>query len=304
MPGLESDVVPLSPDPVAPPMRPFFHPWATWLSTALVVLLVGYAFVLSPGDPLDHLRWPEDSLERLAGRDMEMRGAMARAPRWERQLYAIVSGGDEGVEEWEPDNEAATRRREWITAAYLEPSLPRATGRALITEARDELPAGWFVDALVARLALRSGDAVAREQAGSATLTRGAAILNRWRGLQAVGVLLAVAGLASVAVMALTHADLRIADARMLGNLSLSDGYGLFIRGALGFLALGTGLGLIIPDQSALDGITGPATIAPILLCAFWYVRANGQSFTDAFGLAPARGRWATIGWVAVALVK
>ncbi len=343
MPGLESDVVPLSPDPVAPPMRPFFHPWATWLSTALVVLLVGYAFVLSPGDPLDHLRWPEDSLERLAGRDMEMRGAMARAPRWERQLYAIVSGGDEsvddwvrwhdelaqlssspdvelnrlillgeagrtalvreGVEEWEPDNEAATRRREWITAAYLEPSLPRATGRALITEARDELPAGWFVDALVARLALRSGDAVAREQAGSATLTRGAAILNRWRGLQAVGVLLAVAGLASVAVMALTHADLRIADARMLGNLSLSDGYGLFIRGALGFLALGTGLGLIIPDQSALDGITGPATIAPILLCAFWYVRANGQSFTDAFGLAPARGRWATIGWVAVALV-
>src|SRR6266545_5011183 len=100
MPGLESDVVPLSPDPVAPPMRPFFHPWATWLSTALVVLLVGYAFVLSPGDPLDHLRWPEDSLERLAGRDMEMRGAMARAPRWERQLYAIVSGGDESVDDW------------------------------------------------------------------------------------------------------------------------------------------------------------------------------------------------------------
>jgi len=104
-------------------------------------------------------------------------------------------------------------------------------------------------------------------------------------------------------VMVLTHADLRIANARMLGNLSLSDGYGLFIRGALGFLALGTGLGLIIPDESALNGITGAATIAPILLCAFWYVRANGQSFTDAFGLAPARGRWATIGWVAVALI-
>src|SRR6266702_1442225 len=289
MPGLESDVVPLSPDPVAPPMRPFFHPWATWLSTALVALLMGYAFVLSPGDPLDHLRWPEDSLERLAGRDMEMRGAMTRAPRWERQLYAILSGGDEsvddwvrwheelaqvssspdvelnrlillgeagrtaavreGVEEWEPDNEAATRRREWITAAYLEPSLPRATGRALIA------------DALVHRLALRSGDVVAREQAASATVARGATILHRWRGLQAVGVLLAVAGLASAAVMVLTHADLRIANARMLGNLSLSDGYGLFIRGALGFLALGTGLGLIIPDESALNGITGAATI-------------------------------------------
>lgn len=343
MPGLESDVLPLPPDPAAVSAPPYFHPWATWLSTALVALLVGYAFVLAPGDPLDRLRWPEDSLERLAGRDMEMRAAMARAPRWEQQLYAFLSGGDEsvddwvrwheelaqvssspdveldrlillgeaertatvreGVEEWEPDNEAATRRREWIAAAYLEPSLPRPTGRALITEARDELPPGWFTDVLVSRLALRSGDTVARAQAESAAMARGAAILNRWRGLQAMGVLLAVAGLASVVVMVFTHADPRIADAQTLGDLSLSDGYAVFIRGALGFLALGMGLGLIIPDESALDGFTGPATVAPILLCAFWYLRAKGRSFADAFGLAPDRGRWATIVWVAVALI-
>jgi len=268
---------------------------------------------------------------------------MARAPRWERQLYAFLSGGEEsvddwvrwheelaqvssspdveldrlillgevgrtaavreGVEEWEPDNEAATRRREWVTAAYLEPSLSRATGRALITEVRDELPGGWFADALAARLALRSGSAVAREQAESAILGRGAAILDRWRRLQAVGVLLAVAGLASVAMMLLTHADPQIAHGRTLSDLSLGDGYALFIRGALGFLALGMGLGLIIPDESALDGIAGPATIAPILLCSFLYFRAKGQSFIEAFGLAPARGRWATIAWVAVALI-
>src|SRR4029450_3324982 len=80
--------------------RPCFHPWATWLSTALVVLLVGYVFALTPSDPLEHLRWPEDSLERLAGRDMEMRAAMARAPRWERQLYAFLSGGEESVDDW------------------------------------------------------------------------------------------------------------------------------------------------------------------------------------------------------------
>jgi len=343
MPGLESDVLPLSPDPAAAPARPYFHPWATWLSTVLVALLVGYVFALTPSDPLDHLRWPEDSLERLAGRDMEMRAAMARAPRWERQLYAFLSGGEEsvddwvrwheelaqvssspdveldrlillgevgrtaavreGVEEWEPDNEAATRRREWVTAAYLEPSLSRATGRALITEVRDELPGGWFADALAARLALRSGSAVAREQGESAILGRGAAILDRWRRLQAVGVLLAVAGLASVAMMLLTHADPQIAHGRTLSDLSLGDGYALFIRGALGFLALGMGLGLIIPDESALDGIAGPATIAPILLCSFLYFRAKGQSFIEAFGLAPARGRWATIAWVAVALI-
>lgn len=343
MPGLESDVLPLAPDPPAPPERPFFHPWATWLSTALVAVLVGYVFVLTPGDPLDHLRWPEDSLERLAGRDMEMRAAMARTSLWERQLYAFLSGGEEsvedwvrwheelaqvssspdveldrlillgeagqtaavreGVDEWEPDQEAATRRREWIAAAYLEPAPTRAAGRALITEVRDELPTGWFADALVARLALRSGDPVARAQAEAATLRRGTAILDRWRALQAAGLLLAVAGLGGLVVMLLTHADPHIAHARTLGDLSLRDGYALFIRGALGFLVLGTGLGLIVPDESALGVITGPATIAPILLCAFWYLRARGLSFADAFGLAPTRGHRATIVWVALGLI-
>ena len=232
MPGLESDVVPLSPDPVAAPARPFFRPWATWLSTALVALIVGYIFVLTPGDPLDHLRWPEDSLERLAGRDMEVRAAVARAAPWERRLYALMSGGDEsvddwvrwheelaqvssspdvdldrlillgeagrtaavreGVEEWETHDEAAAQRKAWITAAYLAPSLPRSAGRRLITEVRDELPAGWFADALVARLALRAGDAVTRQQAEAAVAARGAVLLNRWRTLQATGLLLAL----------------------------------------------------------------------------------------------------------------
>jgi hypothetical protein len=145
-----------------------------------VALIVGYIFVLTPGDPLDHLRWPEDSLERLAGRDMEVRAAVARAAPWERRLYAILSGGEEsvddwvrwheelaqvssspdvdldrlillgevgrtaavreGVEEWETHDEAAAQRKAWITAAYLAPSLPRSAGRGLITEVRDELP--------------------------------------------------------------------------------------------------------------------------------------------------------------------
>lgn len=343
MPGLESDVVPLLPEPVAAPVRPFFHPWATWLSTALVAVLVGYIFVLTPSDPLDRLRSPEDSLERLAGRDMEMRAAIARAAPWEQRLYAILSGGDEsvddwvrwheelaqlssspdvemdrlvllgeaertaavreGVEGWEPDDEAATRRKEWITAAYLEPRITRGTGRALITEARDELPAGWFADALVARLALHAGDTVTRQQAEAAIEARGRALLYRWRLLQGVGLLLAVAGLASLGVMLLRHVDPRIADARMLDGFSLRDGYALFIRGALGFLVLGTGLGLFVPEETALDGIAGPATIAPILLCALWYLRARGVSFTAAFGLAPGSPGWPRLAWIALALV-
>jgi len=89
----------------------------------------------------------------------------------------------------------------------------------------------------------------------------------------------------------------------MLDGFSLRDGYALFIRGALGFLVVGTGLGLFVPEETPLDGITGPATIAPILLCALWYLRARGVSFTAAFGLAPASPQWPRLAWIALALI-
>src|SRR5262245_47382909 len=344
MSGLEFEVAspPPPPDAVLPP-RPFFHPWVTWLTTALVAILIGYIFGLSSDRPVEHLTSPEHSLERLAGRDMELRSAIARAKPWEQRLYSILSGGDDGVddwvrwheelaqsssspdveldrlillgeagrtaavkesiEEWEPDDEAAARRKEWAAAAYLNPSVSRAEGRALVTEVRDELPVGYFADALVARLAARSGDAVARQQAEAGIASRGAALLRRWRALQAAGVLLAVAGLASLAVMAWARAGPRIAHARMLDRLPLRDAYALFIRGALGFLVLGAGLGLLVPDESGLDAITAPATMAPILLCALWYVRAQGLTFREAFGLTPIGGRWAPVLWVALGLI-
>ena len=131
-------------------------------------------------------RRPEDSLERLTEREMEVRAALRKAPAWERRLYALLSGDDEGLDdwigwhgemaqistsadvelsrlillgetrqtqallaaldEWEGDDAAATRRKDWVTAAYLQPLLDRPTGHALITELRDELPAGWFAD--------------------------------------------------------------------------------------------------------------------------------------------------------------
>lgn len=339
----EFDGAPPTPDPAAAPPQPFFRLWVTWLSTAIVTGLVGYLFVLTPGGPLDRLHRPEDSLERLTGREMDVRAALRHATPWERRLFALISGGDESVDDWiswheelalvssSPDVElsrlillgetrqtealrsalddwedtepAATRRRDWIEAAYLEPSLSRATGRALITEVRDELPAGWFADALVARLARRSGDAIARQQAESAIAARGSVLFRRWRALEATGLLLAVAGLATVGVLLLTHADLRVADARVPDGFSLAEGYALFIRGALGFLVLGVGLSLTIPDDSALDTLTGPAAVAPILLYAAWYLRSRGLSFTAAFGLLPGRDRLVTVAWVALALV-
>src|SRR5262249_57303470 len=99
MPGLESDVLELFPEPPRETPRPFFHPWATWLSSIVVAALVGYLFVLSSGDPLDHLHWPEDSLERLASRDMEVRAAVARSSPWERRLYGFLLGDDESTDD-------------------------------------------------------------------------------------------------------------------------------------------------------------------------------------------------------------
>ena len=345
MSGPEFDGAPPAPapDPAAVPARPLFRPWATWLATVLVAGLVGHLFVLTPGGPLDHLHRPEDSLERLTEREMDVRAALRHAAPWERRLFALISGGDESIDDWirwheelaevstSPDVElsrlillgetrqtealraalgdwegndgAETHRKDWIAAAYLEPSLSRATGRALITEVRDQLPAGWFADALVARLARRSGDAIARQQAESAIAARGSVLLHRWRALEAAGLLLAVAGLTTVGVLLLTHADLRVADARLPDGFSPAEGYALFIRGALGFLVLGAGLGLMIPDDSALDALTGPATVAPILLYAAWYLGSRGLSFTAAFGLLPGRDRLVTVAWVALALV-
>ena len=100
MPGPEFDGAPLAPDPPAAPPRPFFRPWVTWLSTVLVAGLDAHLYVLTPGGPLDHLQRPEDSLERLTEREMEVRAALRHAPPWERRLYALLSGGDEGFDDW------------------------------------------------------------------------------------------------------------------------------------------------------------------------------------------------------------
>src|SRR5206468_9140068 len=65
----------------------------------------------------------------------------------------------------------------------------------------------------------------------------------------------------------------------------------------------GAVLGLTIPADSGLDSITGPATVAPIILYAAWYLKSRGLSFASAFGLLPGRDHLVTLAWVALALV-
>src|SRR5262249_59767497 len=108
--------------------RPFFHLWATWLSSIVVAALVGYLFVLSSGDPLDHLHWPEDSLERLASRDMEVRAAVARSSPWERRLYGFLLGDDESTDDWIGGTRSSRRRRARPTGGWVGSSSSARAG--------------------------------------------------------------------------------------------------------------------------------------------------------------------------------
>jgi len=343
MSGLESDQLPLPSPPAPAAPRPFFRPWVTWLHTVFVLLITGYLLHIGGGGPLDHLQSPEDSLERLTEREMDARVALARATPIERRLYSALSSGDEGLEDWirwhdelaqavdspevelerfiligeakqtdalregleqwdRPGDEVA-HMKHWLAAAYLVPALDRSTARTLITEVRDTLPAGWFADTLVAHMAEHAGDAVSRAQAESAMVTRGTALLGRWRALEAGGLVVVLTGLAGLTAMLVARPDLRIANARMPEDFSLLEGYGLFIRGALGFLAAGIALGLTIPSGSALEVLTGPATAAPIVLLTLWYVRSRGLPLTEALGLRPAAHTLPKLAWVSITLV-
>src|SRR5262249_12871954 len=162
----------------------------------------------------------------------------------------------EGVDEWEPDDETAAKRKEWISAAYLAPSLSRATARTMIGEGRDELPVSWFAATLAARLASRSGDVLTRQQAEAGINGRGAVLLDHWRALEATGFLLAAAGLVSLGLL-LRSPDQRIAHAELLSGLSLGDGYAPFIPGAPGFLVLRPRLRLSLPRGRSARRITG-----------------------------------------------
>src|SRR5881296_1170196 len=133
-----------------------FSPWVTAVYGLVVAVYLGLAVVPASSSRLDQLDHPEDSLERLVSRDLDMRDALRRAADWKRALYVAFAGpedplGDElaGVHPapltqlyrlillgedgqlnrvgaalvpWEFQGESAARMAKWVRAAYLTPT--------------------------------------------------------------------------------------------------------------------------------------------------------------------------------------
>jgi CAAX protease family protein len=223
--------------PPAPPPSPApLSPWVTALCGIFAGGYLVFAFVTASPSPLDRLEFPEESLERLVTREMDLRDALYRAPEWKRALYTAFAGGDDPLAEavewydelvtigtspqaqlyrvvllaeagqidrvgvavvpWEFQGESAFRMAQWVRAAYLGVELDPATARGALSQIRTELPPGWFSDVLAARVAARLGDRAVQQEAQSAIGARGEQFLDRWIVLILAQVLLLCLGIA------------------------------------------------------------------------------------------------------------
>ena len=314
-PGLEpaDDARP----PAAPP--PHFSGGITLLCSLLVAVLVGIYAWPGPGSPLVGLDRPEESLERLVSSEMDLRAALGRAPAWGRALYALAAGPGDPMEEsiaWYeeltdtldapraeiyrqillaeagrlPPEDPTLASAAWMTAAHGREPPEADVGRAAIAEIRERLPENWFADTLVARVAARIGDGAGQAQAESAIVERGAALLRRFLLLAVGQGLLLAMGLAALARLSTGHPRRPVGAAPLPPEWPVRDGYALFVRGALGLLAVGVAAGVLLPEESPALRLAGFAAGLPMLWSATRYLRATGSGAATAFGLRMAAG--------------
>jgi hypothetical protein len=223
--------------------------------------------------PLTELDRPEDSLERLVTRELDLRAAMRQGFKWEWRAYRVLSGGEDPISEardwyeelaetydspsaelhlailgaesgeevptdesdvdWKAWGESGEHMRAWLRAAYLDPHPDADEGSGVIDEIRDQRDPDWFTDTLVARIAGRIGDDSARSRANDGILARGRALQLRLRVLTGLMVVLLALGVLALVSWIRRRPPLRVADAPVPPEWSFSDGYALFVR-ALG----------------------------------------------------------------------
>lgn len=302
-----------------PDPPPYFSRPLTVICTLLVAALVVLLAWPSATSPLLQLDRPEESLERLVSSELDFRAALEGAAPWERALHGVLAGSGDSLEEslaWYVDltetldapraeiylgillaesgqpapEDPALASAGWMRAAYGAEPLDAAVGRAAIAEVRDALPAGWFADTLVARLAERIGDEALRARAEESVLARGAASLRRSRLLAAGEMLLLLLGLVALAALITGRARLTLAGEPPPAPWSPSDGYALFVRGVLGLLGIGLAAGAVLPSESLALRLAGFLSGVPVLWWSARYLSARGSGAAATFGLRPGPG--------------
>lgn len=324
--------VPPAPSPPVP-----LSPWVTAVCGAVAGAYLGFAVFTAAPSPLDRLEQPEESLERMVTREMDLRAAVGQAPEWKRALYTTLTGSEDALADviawydeligtgvspvaqlyrvvlvaedgqiarlsvvlvpWEFQGESAFRMAKWVRAGYLGSEPDQEGARGLLMEIRSELPPGWFADTLAARVAAKSGDRAAQQEAEAAIAARGAALLDRWLGLTFMqGALLAVGAVALGRILR-RWTTVAVGEAPLPPVWTAQDGYGLFIRGVFGFLLIGFAATFLLPKESPYSGIATLAAGLPLVLWINRYLSVRGLSLSATFGLKlPAGGWWRVAG--------
>jgi membrane protease YdiL (CAAX protease family) len=333
---------PPGPPEVAPaPAARYFSPWATALFAALTALLVGF-FYWSWGSPLDNLERPEESLERLVAREMDLQAVMDDIPRWEMTLYRLTGSDPETFEDAigrfdELDEEqrsaradvdivvllaesgqleraaaiiealqstdtAAAQYGQWLDAAYLEAPSPQ-DATAMAEEIRRELPRDWFTDTLVRRIATRVDDPALQADAEASIEARGRTLLRRVRALTLTGVGLLLLALALLWLLPRSPRGARVAGAPLPPRWRGGDGLGLFFRATFAYLLMPAALVLLLPRTPGTTVAMGLLGGAPMLWWLRRYLHARGESIRETFGLRVTHGHaLRVIGWSVVLL--
>ena len=313
------------------------------LTVVVLVYVVGWP-VLVPvfegrGAPIESLREPGRSLERLVEREMDLARALRHAPAWEWWLYTggarpTEAGRDarewyeelldeedspwarlehavllaesagplaEAVAQWEASEQRDDRLEGWLRAAYLGRAPDGAEGRAAIEDIQDGFGPGWFADILRLRVAERIGDQDAARAAEAAMSGRGAALAGRLRVLVACGFGLVAAG--GIAACVSPGRGRPIGAAPVPPAWPARDGWALFVRGLGAPQALTMAFFWLARHETPLDPLVGMVADLALYAWVLGYLRARGERPVDAFGLVPRPGSGGRLLQVTLVLV-
>lgn len=268
-----------------------------------------YLFPLKDDDTLDEaLAWYQE-----LGREATSPPARLHTLVLLAEAQALERTGPSGlvanaITRAEAEGELGPKAATWLKAAYLVPPPSADAVPAIVSEIREVLPPDWFSDTLVARVSARVGDTRLKSEAESAIAARGKTLLDRLRGLSTVTLLIIASGGVLLGFAVRNRPDLTIADAALPARWPLLDGYGLFARAVVGYLAIhsiGEATKHLVPWVSThtphFGFVTAVATL-PMLWSVARYAERRGTSLRDVFGLGLA-GRGRQVAMMTVALL-